>query len=88
MKFHDCLRLLHAQRSEGLDTCGSQYKEICMNLHLCLMESAADRRSFGHLLEKKHSKNYAMTVMARARRFHSDAKDLQQMLRDEADRGV
>ena len=85
MTFRDYLRQLHAQRSEGLDKCGSQYLELSMSLHLCLMSSAADRRNFGALLEKKHSKNYAMTVMARARRFHGEAKDLQQMLRDEAD---
>ena len=84
MEFHDYLRLRHAQLSEGLDTCGKQYMELCMSLHLCLMPSSADRRQFGALLAKEHSENYSMTVLARARRFHGEAKNLQQMLRDEA----
>jgi hypothetical protein len=76
VEFHDYLRLLHAQRSVGLDTCGKQYMELCMSLHLCLMPSAADRRQFGELLAKKHSTNYSMTVMARARKFHGEAREL------------
>ena len=80
MEFHDYLRLLHAQHSVGLSTSGTQYMELCMSLHLCLMPSAADRRSFGALLAKKHSENYSLTVMSRARVFHREA----QKLRDKA----
>ena len=76
MTFQDCLDRLHAQRSEGLDTSGTQYMELCMSLHLCRMPSAAERRQFGELLQKKHSKNYSMTVMARARKFHGEAREL------------
>jgi hypothetical protein len=40
------------------------------------MPSAAERRQFGELLAKKHSTNYSMTVMARARKFHGEAREL------------
>jgi hypothetical protein len=74
--FHDSLHRLHAQHAVGLDTCGKQYMELCMSLHLCLMPSAADRRRFAELLKKKHGNNYSMTVMARARKFHGEAREL------------
>ena len=75
-EFLSCLRLLHEQRSEGLDTSGTQYMELCLSLHISLMASAAERRQFAALLQSKHSKNYSMTVMARARKFHGEARKL------------
>ena len=84
MTFQDFLTQVFVRRSEGLDKCGKSYMELCMSLHLCRMPSASARRQFAHLLAKKHSENYSMTVMARARRLHGEAKDLQKMRRDEA----
>ena len=83
-EFLSCLHRLHAQRSEGLDTSGTQYMQLCMSLHLCLMPSAADRRQFAELLKKKHGNNYSMTVMARARKFHGEAKAMHTMQGDQA----
>ena len=76
MTFHDSLRLLHEQRSVGLDTSGESYRQLCLSLHISLMPSAAERRQFAELLKKKHGNNYSMTVMARARKFHGEAREL------------
>ena len=85
MTFRDCLHRLHAQHSEGLDTCGKSYMQLCLSLHISLMASAAERRQFAELLKKRHGNNFSMTVLARARRFFNEAKSLHKMQKDEAD---
>jgi len=85
MTFQDFLTQVFVRRSEGLDKCGKSYMELCMSLHLCRMHSASARRQFAALLAKKHTKNYAMTVMARARRLHGEARQLKdQAVRESA----
>ena len=85
MTFQDSLDRVFAQRAEDLDKCGQSYMELCMSLHLCRMHSASARRQFAALLAKKHTKNYAMNVMARARRLHGEARQLKdQAVRESA----
>ena len=75
MTFQDSLDRVFAQRAEGLNKSGQSYMELCMSLHLCRMPSAAERRKFGALLAKRHSENYSMSVMARARALHGEARE-------------